>query len=166
MRGGDYHRGMERDRRAQGAGHRSTWSRLSCALRPALCALIFLAACAEKDPVVSTIDRVVSAAENRDASQVVDSLSTTYLGRADVERELRRYLFGYNSIDITVRELQSQSAADGGWATFRVDFKGVPKQAGGLDQFLPRSATYRFALDFVRESGELKISKAQWERER
>ena len=124
------------------------------------------AACAEKDPVVRTIDHVVEAAEDRDAEEIVESLASTYEGRAEVERELRRYLFGYKSVDITVHELKSQSTAAGGWATFRVDFTGVPKEAAGLDQFLPRSATYRFALDFVTESGEWKISKAQWERER
>lgn len=132
----------------------------------AFLAVLLLAACAEKDPVVRTIDRVVDAADDRDAAEIMESLASTYEGRAEVERELRRYLFGYESIDVTVRELQSQSTADGGWATFRVDFSGVPKKAAGLDQFLPRSATYRFALDFVTESGEWKIAKAQWERER
>ncbi|MGZ5433771.1 MAG: hypothetical protein ACXWH7_12670, partial [Thermoanaerobaculia bacterium] len=59
------------------------------------CALILLAACAEKDPVLRTIDRVVEAAEDRDAAEIVQSLSSGYEGRAEVERELRRYLFGY-----------------------------------------------------------------------
>jgi hypothetical protein len=131
-----------------------------------LAVLLVVAACAEKDPVVRTIDRVVVAAEDRDAADVVALLASGYPGRADVELELRRYFFGYDHIDMTVRELKSQSTADGGWATFRVDFSGTPKKAAGLDQFLPRSATYRFALDFVVESGEWKIAKAQWERER
>lgn len=131
-----------------------------------LLAVLLLAGCAEKDPVVRTIDRVVDAAEDHDAAEVVQSLASSYQGRAQVEHELRRYLFGYENIDITVRDLESQSTASGGVATLRVDFTGVPKKAAGLDQFLPRSATYRFALDFVSESGELKIAKAQWERER
>ena len=128
--------------------------------------LLVFAACAEQDPVVRTIDRAVEAAEDRDAAEVASLLSSQYPGRAEVERELRRYLFGYQAIDITVRELESESTADGGWATFRVDFTGTPKQAAGLDQFLPRSATYRFALDFVTEGGAQKIARAQWERER
>lgn len=131
-----------------------------------LLAVLLLAACAERDPIAATIGRVVEAAEDRDAAEVLESLSASYEGRAQVEHELRRYLFGYESIDITVRELESDSTAAGGWATFRVDFTGVPKKAGGLDQFLPRSATYRFALDFVAEEGGQKIAKAQWERER
>ena len=134
--------------------------------RAFLAALLLLAACAKQDPIARTIDHVVAAAEDRDAAEVMESLSSRYAGRADVERDLRRYLFGYQHIDITVRELESQSTSDGGWATFRVDFTGVPKKAAGLDQFLPRSATYHFALDFVHESGEMKIAKAQWERER
>ena len=172
MRAGDYHRGMRSgrrgqgaERRGQGAGRRSAVAAFCCALRPALCALM-LASCGEKDPVERTITRVVEAAEDRDAAEIMESLASTYAGRAEVEHELRRYLFGYNTIDITVRELEKQSSAQGGWATFRVDFTGVPKQAAGLDQFLPRSATYRFAVDFVVESGEWKIAKAQWERER
>lgn len=132
----------------------------------ALLAVLLIAACAERDPVVRTIDRAVEAAEDRDAAAVVESLSSGYEGRAEVERELRRYLFGYTSIDITVRDLESETTAGGGWATFRVDFTGVPKQAAGLAQFLPRSATYRFALDFVEESNRWKIAKAQWERVR
>ncbi|HEY0371245.1 MAG TPA: hypothetical protein VGD79_04555 [Thermoanaerobaculia bacterium] len=132
----------------------------------AVLAVLLLVACAEKDPVVRTIDRAVEAAEDRDAADVMQSLAASYPGRADLELELRRYFFGYEHIDITVRELKSQSTAEGGVATFAVDFTGTPKKAGGLDQFLPRSATYRFALDFVVESGEWKIAKAQWERER
>ncbi len=135
-------------------------------LRALLAALFLFAACAKKDPVVRTIDRVVDAAEDRDSAEVVEALSSGYPGRAEVAQELRRYFFGYEHLGITVRELQSQSTPDGGVATFRVDFTGVPKKAAGLDQFLPRSATYRFALDFVVESGEWKIAKAQWERER
>jgi len=131
-----------------------------------LLSVLLLATCAEKDPIVRTIDHVVEAAEDRDSAEVVQSLSSSYAGRADVEHELRRYFFGYDHIDITVRELESQSTPEGGWATFRVDFTGTPKKAGGLDQILPRSATYRFALDFVNESGEWRIARAQWERER
>ncbi len=157
---------MQAGRRAQGTGRGKPRASLSRALRPALCALILLSACAEKDPVVRTIDRVVEAAEDRDAAEIVQSLSSGYEGRAEVERELRRYFFGYERIDITVRELQSDNTADSGWATFTVDFTGVPKQAAGLDQFLPRSARYRFAIDLVTESGNWKIAKAQWERER
>ena len=129
-------------------------------------AVLLLAACAEKDPIARTIDRVVEAAEDRDAADVMQSLAASYPARADVELELRRYFFGYDRIDIAVRELESQTTPEGGWATFRVDFIGAPKKAGGLDQFLLRSATYRFALDFVAEGGEWKIAKAQWERER
>ena len=126
-----------------------------------------MAACtAEKDPIIGTVELLVEAAEDRDAEEVVAFLSSGYPGREEVERELRRYFFGYDNLDITVRELQSESNPDGGWATFRVDFTGTPKKAAGLDQFLPRSATYRFALDFIMESGRMKIAKAQWEREK
>jgi hypothetical protein len=145
MRAGDYHRRMR--------------------LR-SLIAILLLAACAKKDPVVQTLDRIVAAAEDRDAGAITRHLASSYPERAEAERELRRYLFGYKSIDVTIRDLQSRSAPNGGWATFRIDFIGVPKEAGGLDQFLPRSASYRFALDFVAESGTFKISRAEWERER
>lgn len=132
----------------------------------ALLAALLVIACAEKDPVLRTIDRVVEAAEDRDAAEIVRTLSASYEGRAEVERELRRYLFGYERIDVAVSELQSDSTADSGWATFTVGFTGVPKQAAGLDQFLPRSARYRFAIDLVTESGDWKIAKAQWEQVR
>ena len=136
-------------------------------LAAVLVVFLLMAACtAEKDPIIGAVERVVEAAEARDAEEVVSFLSSGYPGREEVERELRRYLFGYDNVDVAVREFQSQTNPDGGWATFRVDFTGTPKKAAGLDQFLPRTATYRFALDFVMESGRMKIAKAQWEREK
>ena len=131
-----------------------------------LLVILVIAACAQKDPVVQTIDRVVAAAEDRDAGEIAEFLASSYPDRAETERQLRRYLFGYRNIDVTIRDLQTQSFPTGGLATFRVDFTGVPKEAGGLDQFLPRSATYRLAVDFVAESGTLRISRAEWEQER
>ena len=132
-----------------------------------LVVLLLMAACtAEKDPVIGTVELLIEAAEDRDAEEVVAFLSSAYPGREEVERDVRRYLFGYDNLDIVIREFHSQTNPDGGWATLHVDFIGTPKKAAGLDQFLPQTATYRFALDFVLESGGMKIAKAQWEREK
>src|SRR5690242_5515198 len=64
-------------------------------VRTLLAALLLLAACGEKDPVVRTIDRVANAAEDRDAAEVIEALASTYPGRAEAAQELRRYFFGY-----------------------------------------------------------------------
>ena len=131
----------------------------------AVLAFLLIASCAEKDPVVRALDQIVEAAEDRDAGELAEFLASSYPSRAQTAHDLRRYFFGYDNIDVTIRDLQTQSFPTGGLATFRADFTGTPKQVGGLDQFLPRSATYRFALDFVAESGT-RISRAEWEQER
>lgn len=130
-------------------------------------AALMLAACREPDdPVASTVNRIVDAAEERDAGDVMAFVSTSYEselgGRTEVERALRRYFFAYNAMDIRVHDLQTERSGSSGTATFRVQFIGTPKSAGGMDQFLPRSATYRFQLWLVEEEGDWRVSSAHW----
>ena len=134
--------------------------------RAAVVLLFLLLACKEKDPVVATIDEVTEAAEDRDADEVMRYLASSYAGRSEVEETLRRYFFAYRTIDVSVQQLESNHSSDSGAATFRVDFLGVPKEIGGLDQIMPRTAVYRFDLDFIVEGGQWKISAAEWRQER
>jgi hypothetical protein len=134
--------------------------------KTAIFLLLLFLSCREKDPIASTIGQIADAAEERDASAVLEHLSSTYSdangGRREVELALKRYFFAYNSIDITVHQLETSHTASTGRATFRVIFLGSPKSIGGMDQFLPSSANYLFDVWLVKEDGDWKIVTAQW----
>jgi hypothetical protein len=136
-------------------------------LRRFAVALLVLFACSrEQDPIAQLVANIEAAAEDRDAAGVMQHLSASYAGRANVETTLRRYFFGYRALEVHVRDLQTQLSGSQGWCTFGVDFTGVPKNVGGMDQFLPRAATYRFELVLADEEGEWKVTSAKWEEER
>jgi hypothetical protein len=134
--------------------------------KAAICLLLLFVSCREKDPIAHLIGEVTDAAEKRDASAVIEHLSSTYSdangGRRDVELALKRYFFAYKSIDITVQQLETSHSASAGQASFRVLFLSAPKSIGGMDQFLPRSASYLFDVWLVKEKGDWKIATAQW----
>ena len=126
--------------------------------------VVLLFACAEEDPIARLVKDVADAAEERDAGEVMQHVAASYDNRAEVENTLRRYFFGYKTFDVTVRDLESTVSGSEAFATFNVDFIGIPKTIGGMDQLLPRSATYRFDITLVQEGGAWKISSARWER--
>lgn len=123
-------------------------------------------ACAKQDPIPATIEAVADAAEERDAAAVLKHIAPEYGNRAEIENQLRRYFFGYKTIDVTVRDLQAEVSGSTAWATVRVDFIGLPKQVGGFDQFLPRSARYRFDVTLVQHGDAWQIASARWEEEK
>jgi len=122
--------------------------------------------CHKPDPIAATIQNAAKSAEDRDAKAVVEQLTTTYAdengGRREAEDTLRRYFFGYRSINVNLRDLQTWENGPTAQARFAVDFAGVPKEIGGLDQLLPSSASYRFEVWLAREDGKWKITAAQW----
>lgn len=124
--------------------------------------VLVLFACANEDPIVRAVADLADAAEERDAGEVMEHLSPSYEGRAEVETTLRRYFFAYNTMDINVRNLQSTTSGEQAFVTFDADFLGTPKTMGGMDQYLPRSTTYRFELVMAEEAGEWKITSANW----
>ena len=124
--------------------------------------VLVLFACANEDPIVRAVADLADAAEDRDAGEVMEHLSPSYEGRAEVETTLRRYFFAYNTMDINVRNLQSTISGEQAFVTFDADFLGTPKTMGGMDQYLPRSTTYRFELVMAEEGGEWKIRSANW----
>lgn len=133
-------------------------------MRTLAVALLLLFACnREQDPVARLVTQIAEAAEDRDASAVMEHVAASYADRASVESTLRRYFFGYRTIDVDIRDLQTQISGTQGWCTFRVDFTGLPKNVGGMDQFLPRAATYRFELVLTEEGGEWQVTEAKWE---
>lgn len=128
-------------------------------------AFLLLTACREsEDPIVRTIDAIAEAAEDRDVDEVMQYVSTAYEGnRPEVEASLRRYFFAYQSFDVTISNLESHPSGDEAWVTFRVKLIGVPKTVGGLDQYLPRAADYRFEVSMRDEGGAWRVTAARWE---
>jgi hypothetical protein len=124
--------------------------------------VLVLAACANEDPIARVVADVAGAAEDRDAGEVMEHLSPSYERRAEVETTLRRYFFAYDTMDIRVRNLQSTVSGAQAFVTFDADLLGTPKTIGGMDQYLPRSSTCRFELVMREESGEWKITSANW----
>jgi hypothetical protein len=127
-------------------------------------ALFLLFACRESDPIAAKVDAIADAAEDRDVSDVMSHLSANFDGnRGEIEGYLKRYFFAYQSFDVSVLDLRSQVSGDEAWATFRVNMIGVPKTLGGIDQYMPRSASYRFEVSLRDEGGEWKVVSARWE---
>jgi hypothetical protein len=138
-------------------------------LRALPIALLLLLTCKQGDPIAAAVDDVAKAAEDRDAGAVVEKLAANYSdangGRREAEDALRRYFFGYRSIDVDIRELKTYQNGPTAQARFVVAFTGVPKTIGGLDQILPSSATYRFNVWLIKEGGGWKITNAEWQPE-
>lgn len=147
----------------------------SCAVRSrrmsrgVIALLLLLLMCSEKNPIAEAIGGIADAAEERDGSAVMQHLSIRYTdasgGRPEVERRLRQYFAGYRAVNIAVSELETRRQGSSGLASFRVDFTGVPRQIGGLDQILPRAASYRFELALDEEKGTWRVTTARWTEE-
>lgn len=127
-------------------------------------AFFLLFACRESDPIAAKIDEIAEAAEDRDVSDVMRHISPNFEGdRAEVEGYLKRTFFAYKSFDVSVLDLRSQVSGDEAWATFRVNMIGVPKTIGGIDQYMPRSSSYRFEVSLRDEGGDWKVVSARWD---
>jgi hypothetical protein len=123
-----------------------------------------------KDPVRAALDRVVAGAEGRDASDVVACLTADYTDAehaspAEVELTLKRYLLAYESLRISLSDVQVDGGPTRARATFRASLSGTPRAVGGLDAILPRSSSYRFDVLLVKDGARFKIAKAAWSAE-
>lgn len=133
--------------------------------RALVLAFLLLFACREtEDPIARTIEAIAEAAEDRDVGDVMQYVSPSWEGnRAEIEAYLRRYFFAYQSLNVSISNLETQRSGDEGWATFRVRLIGVPKTIGGIDQYLPRTSHYRFEVSLRDEGGSWRVVSARWE---
>lgn len=120
-----------------------------------------------KDPARAALDRVVAGAEGRDASDIVACLTADYTDAehaspAEVELTLKRYLLAYESLSVSLSDVQIDGGPTRARATFRASLAGTPRAVGGLDAILPRSSAYRFDVLLVKEGDRFKIAKAAW----
>jgi len=135
-----------------------------------VCALLLLASgCREKaDPVRATLERIRKAAEARDAAGVVDNLTSDFRddaggGAGEVSEALRRYFAAYEILNLQMRDLTIERAAEAARARFRVEFSGQPRKIGGLDALLPSASAYKFDLRLVPDGKRWKVAWAAWE---
>ena len=140
----------------------------------ALALLVAIATdCREKsDPVRQALDRLVAAAEDRDARDFMESLALDFnaadgTGRADAEATVRQYFAAYESLDVRISDLSVERAADAARVRFRTDLSGKPRSIGGLEGLLPATSAYRFDLRLSPgEGGRWLVSWASWENAR
>jgi hypothetical protein len=122
----------------------------------------------ESEPVRATLDRVVKAAQSRDAGAVVENLTGDYRdaegqASADVAATLRRIFAAYEIVDVRLSDVEIERAPEAAHATFRADFSGQPRKLGGLDRLFPSASAYRFDVRLVPEGNRWKVAWASWE---
>ena len=143
--------------------------------RPLLVAALLAAAvapaCGPKgDPVRATLDGIARAVEKTDAEEAASHLAAGFRDAQGGDRNealltLRRYLAAYESLSVSLADVEVTRSADLARATFRADVSGTPRKLGGLDGWLPRSVKLRFELTLVPEGKEWKVSWASWHQE-
>jgi hypothetical protein len=130
-------------------------------------AILLFVACKKGDPIANVIHDIEKAADDRDASAIVEKLATNYAddigGRREAEENLKRYFLGYKSVDVSISDLQTWQSGPTAQARFVANFNGTAREIGGLDQLLPSSAKYKFDVWLAQEGGEWKITNAKWE---
>jgi hypothetical protein len=135
-----------------------------------VCVLLLLApGCREKaDPVRATLERVRKAAEARDAAGVLENLTSDFRddtggGAGEVSEALRRYFAAYEILNLQIRDLTIERAAEAARARFRVEFSGQPRKIGGLDGLLPSASAYNFDVRLVPDGKRWKVAWAAWQ---
>jgi hypothetical protein len=124
---------------------------------------------AKKDPVQALLDDLEHAAEHKDADGIRERLADDFRGQGGIDRAeavatIRRYLAGYETVELEVYDVAIQRGEAGGAdATFRVEFAGHPLSIGGLAGLLPPGASYRFDLHLAEGARGWKVERAGWE---
>ncbi len=120
--------------------------------------LSFAVACSPKgDPVRQTLDRIVAAAEDRNAEAVLDEVAPDYRDDAGGDRgellaTVKRYCLAYESLSVRLSSIAVEPGTDSAVASFVADLAGKPRAVGGLSGLLPSTARVEFKLRLVRSS--------------
>jgi hypothetical protein len=132
-------------------------------------ATALVAGCGGKtDPVQALIDDLVEAAEDKSAERIGERLADDFrgqngMGRADAVAAVRRYLAGYEKVDLEVYGVSIQRADRAADVSFQAEFSGRALSIGGLGGLLPPEALYRFELHVAEQGGTWKVQRAAWE---
>jgi hypothetical protein len=134
-----------------------------------LTALVFLGGCgSRKDPVQALVDDLEAAVEARNADGVRERLADDFRGQGGINRAeavsmIRRYLAGYEKVEVEVYDLDVQRGEGSADVKFRIEFSGHALSFGGLAGLLPPGAAYRFDLHVVEQAGGYKVQRAAWD---
>ena len=130
---------------------------------------VFALACRKPgDPVRKTLDRIVDAANRRDAGAVVSQLAAGYRdaqdqGPAEVGAVLRRYFAAYEILNVRITRLEIERAPEAARVRFRAELSGQPAKLQGLESLLPSASRYDFDVRLSPEDGRWKVAWAAWE---
>jgi hypothetical protein len=116
------------------------------------------------DPVDRLIHDVSEAIDDRDAEAVGARVADDFAGqggmtRADVIATVRRYLALYQDVSVQVFKVER---LDDSHLRFRVDFKGKPRDVGGLAGLLPSAVVYEFEVELAGSGDALKVRRGTW----
>ena len=133
-------------------------------------ALCLALSCAKKgDPVQQTLDRMVRAANERDAAALFENVAPEFQaadgsGRGDAEALVHRIFAAYEILNVSIHDVQSEKGENAARVRFRADMSGQPLKVGGLQGLLPSSAKYDFDLRLTSDGKKWKIAWASWQR--
>jgi hypothetical protein len=121
------------------------------------------------DPVERLLYDLSRAATAQDADAFGQRLAGGFTGEGGLSRnealaELRRYFMLYKSVEVGTAGLEVDRSGPAPVARFRASFAGMPKDVGGLAGLLPDAARFQFELALAEENGELKVTRASWQR--
>ena len=137
-------------------------------LPPALLVFLAAAACSKgPDPVQATLDRMVKAANARDAAAVMENVAADFEAadgstRAGDEALLHRYFAAYEVLDVKLENVQIERAENTARVRLRAVMSGQPLTVGGLSGLLPSSSKYDFDFRLTRDGQNWKVSWASW----
>ena len=119
------------------------------------------------DPVRGSLDRIVGAANARDSKALFERVAPGFeaadgSGRADTEAMVKRYFAAYESLDVSIRDVQIERGADAARVRLRADMSGRPRRIGGLEGLVPSSAAYDFDFRLTLDDGKWKVAWAEW----
>jgi hypothetical protein len=137
------------------------------AVRAVLAAFLAVACSGSSDPVRATLDRIVRAANARDADGVFARVAAGFQGAdgsgfAEARATVERYFAAYEVLDVKIRDVVIERAEGAARVRLRADLSGRPRKIGGLEGLVPSSSAYDFELRLVPEGGAWKVTWAQW----
>jgi hypothetical protein len=129
--------------------------------------VLFLACGRPADPVRSTLDRMVKAANERNAAGVLENVAADFQAadgstRADDEALLHRLFAAYAVLDVRLEDVRIERSENGARVRMRAVMSGQPQRIGGLSGLLPSSSSYDFDLRLAREGNAWKVAWASW----
>ena len=138
--------------------------------RIAALALCLALSCAKRgDPIQETLDRMVKAANARDAAALFENVAPEFQaadgsGRADDEALVHRIFAAYEMLSVSIHDVQTEKGENAARVRFQADMSGQPLKVGGLQGLLPSSAKYDFDLRLAYDGKKWRVAWASWQR--